>query len=298
MNQLVDSLTRTPQTKRMGDEDLDKSGKPRKNRNTRNSGATLPSNAGPQNQVDTKHAPSDDMNQSREGSDLNLTELPGQKPDLASNVEITGATAAPNPSEKQDLTSDPQQNLTKAVSDESVEMEHTSNKDIAEMFQELPESQKTGANAPPNIDIITDAKQSTSKANKRPFNETQTEMNETQVLNDNESDEIFLQVVEQMRLEETKDKEPGSYAAVAAKKRKLSYPHAVYLHAGTEERQALPRPMFKAFEQTIWAERENLSLEENGRIKIEWLCHLKEVGVLICKDRFTSRWVKALATSF
>ena len=71
MNQLVDSLTRTPQTKRMGDEDLDKSGKPRKNRNTRNSGATLPSHAGPQNQVDTKHAPSDDMNQSGEGSNLN-----------------------------------------------------------------------------------------------------------------------------------------------------------------------------------------------------------------------------------
>ena len=123
--------------------------------------------------------------------------------------------------------------------------------------------------------------------------------NEDNILDDEESDEIYNQVVEQMNREEADDQQtPGSYGYAAAKRKKLSYPYAVYIHRGTRDRQQLPRPIFNAFEKFLWDSRETIDAEENEKIKIEWLCHMKGIGIVICLDSFTAAFVKKLAATF
>lgn len=124
--------------------------------------------------------------------------------------------------------------------------------------------------------------------------------NEDIILDDDQSDEIFNQVVEQMTREEADADQltPGSYGYVAAKRKKLSYPYAVYIHRGTKDRQQLPRHIFNAFEKFLWDSRETIEAEENEKIQIEWLCHLKEIGIVICLDSFTAAYVKKLAATF
>ena len=90
---------------------------------------------------------------------------------------------------------------------------------------------------------------------------------------------------------------PGSYGYAAAKRKKLSYPYAVYIHRGTRDRQQLPRPIFNAFEKFLWDSRETIDAEENEKIKIEWLCHSKGIGIVICLDSFTAAFVKKLQPS-
>ena len=124
--------------------------------------------------------------------------------------------------------------------------------------------------------------------------------NEDIILDDDQSDEIYNQVVEQMTREEADADQltPGSYGYAAAKKKKLSYPYAVYIHRGTKDRQQLPRPIFNAFEKFLWQTREAIDAEENEKIQIEWLCLLKGIGIVICLDSFTSAYVKKLAATF
>ena len=124
--------------------------------------------------------------------------------------------------------------------------------------------------------------------------------NEDIILDDDQSDEIYNQVVEQMTREEADADQltPGSYGYAAAKKKKLSYPYAVYIHRGTKDRQQLPRPIFNAFEKFLWETREAIDAEENEKIQIEWLCHLKGIGIVICLDSFTAAYVKKLAATF
>ena len=90
-------------------------------------------------------------------------------------------------------------------------------------------------------------------------------------------------VVEQMTSEEAEADQltPGSN-----KRKKLSYPYAVYIHRGTKDRQALPRPIFSAFEKLLWDSRENMESKENEKIQVEWLCHMKGIGIVICKGEY------------
>ena len=90
-------------------------------------------------------------------------------------------------------------------------------------------------------------------------------MTDDSILDDDQSDEIFNMVVKQMTSEEAEVDQltPGSYA----KRKKLSYPYAVYI---------------------LWDSRENMELKENEKIQVEWLCHMKGIGIVICLDSFTA----------
>ena len=126
------------------------------------------------------------------------------------------------------------------------------------------------------------------------------DMTDNNILDDDQSDEIYNMVVEQMSREEADANQltPGSYGYVAAKRKKLSYPYAVYIHRGIKDRQALPRPIFNAFEKFLWDSRETIEAEENDKILIEWLCHMKGIGIVICQDSFTAAYIKNLAATF
>ena len=41
-----------------------------------------------------------------------------------------------------------------------------------------------------------------------------------------------------------------------------------------------------------------MELKENEKIQVEWLCHMKGIGIVICLDSFTATYVKNLAATF
>ena len=41
-----------------------------------------------------------------------------------------------------------------------------------------------------------------------------------------------------------------------------------------------------------------MEVKENEKIQVEWLCHMKGIGIVICLDSFTATYVKNLAATF
>ena len=255
MHKLVESLKKAPPTKRMADQTpegnkTEKDGKKRNTGTTPVPPVTLPN---PTEMLPRNITPQEPMQA------LSITDK--------SNTDNSGISS-PGPRLPPSITK---------------ETEQVTNKEIIKMFEESPEDQKTESSGRTNTSIedksnadtdktseqqTTGNKQATTSASNSDIEEVNTEndtvMNDESFLDEEESENIFRLVCEQMRSEEA-NQEPGSFAAVAAKKPKISYKHAVYIHRGTKERQALPKAMFKAFEAMIWQEREKLPIGQNEK---------------------------------
>jgi hypothetical protein len=86
--------------------------------------------------------------------------------------------------------------------------------------------------------------------------------------------------------------------AAKARKSKKSYPYALYILAGSEDRENLTKPHYLAWEEFIFSTRIKLSVQENSMLKIDFTLFRGNYGLVACSDKNTAEWMQNQTKAF
>ena len=86
--------------------------------------------------------------------------------------------------------------------------------------------------------------------------------------------------------------------AAKARKSKKSYPYALYILAGSEDRKNLTKPHYLAWEEFIFSTRIKLSVQENSMLKIDFTIFRGNYGLVACADKSTAEWMQNQTKAF
>ena len=90
----------------------------------------------------------------------------------------------------------------------------------------------------------------------------------------------------------------GTSFAAKAKKAKRSYPFALYILAGSENRESLTKPHYMAWEQFIFSTRIKMSKQESSMLKIDFTIFRGNYGLIACADKNTAKWIQTQTKAF
>ena len=90
----------------------------------------------------------------------------------------------------------------------------------------------------------------------------------------------------------------GMSFAAKARKSKKSYPYALYILAGSEDRKNLTKPHYLAWEEFIFSTRIKLSVQENSMLKIDFTLFRGNYGLVACADKSTAEWMQNQTKAF
>ena len=122
---------------------------------------------------------------------------------------------------------------------------------------------------------------------------------ESEVLTPNpeEFDKIISEIGLDKNLENASGAVGTSFAA-KAKKAKRSYPFALYILAGSENRESLTKPHYMAWEQFIFSTRIKMSKQESSMLKIDFTIFRGNYGLIACADKNTAKWIQTQTKAF
>ena len=122
---------------------------------------------------------------------------------------------------------------------------------------------------------------------------------ESEVLTPNpeEFDKIISEIGLDKNLENASGAVGTSFAA-KAKKAKRSYPFALYILAGSENRESLTKPHYMAWEQFIFSTRIKMSKQESSMLKIDFTIFRGNYGLIACADKNTAKWIQTQTKTF
>ena len=122
---------------------------------------------------------------------------------------------------------------------------------------------------------------------------------ESEVLTPNpeEFDKIISEIGLDKNLEDASGAVGTSFAA-KAKKAKRSYPFALYILAGSENRESLTKPHYMAWEQFIFSTRIKMSKQESSMLKIDFTIFRGNYGLIACADKNTAKWIQTQTKAF
>lgn len=113
--------------------------------------------------------------------------------------------------------------------------------------------------------------------------------------------EEFDKIVHDTNLDKNQENATGTEGtsfAAKARKAKRSYPFALYILAGSEDRGNLTRPHYLAWEEFIFSTRIKMSVLENSMVKIDFTLFRGNYGLVACADKSTAEWVQAQTKAF
>ena len=90
----------------------------------------------------------------------------------------------------------------------------------------------------------------------------------------------------------------GTSFAAKAKKAKRSYPFALYILAGSEDRESLTKPHYMAWEEFIFSTRIKMPRQENSMLKIDFTLFRGNYGLMACADKSTAKWIQNQTKAF
>ena len=122
---------------------------------------------------------------------------------------------------------------------------------------------------------------------------------ESEVLTPNpeEFDKIISDIGLDKNLENASGAVGTSFAA-KAKKAKRSYPFALYILAGSENRESLTKPHYMAWEEFIFSTRIKMSKQESSMLKIDFTIFRGNYGLIACADKNTAKWIQTQTKAF
>ena len=122
---------------------------------------------------------------------------------------------------------------------------------------------------------------------------------ESEVLTPNpeEFDKIISDIGLDKNLENASGAVGTSFAA-KAKKAKRSYPFALYILAGSENRESLTKPHYMAWEQFIFSTRIKMTKQESSMLKIDFTIFRGNYGLIACADKNTAKWIQTQTKAF
>ena len=122
---------------------------------------------------------------------------------------------------------------------------------------------------------------------------------ESEVLTPNpqEFDKIISDIGLDKNLENASGAVGTSFAA-KAKKAKRSYPFALYILAGSENRESLTKPHYMAWEEFIFSTRIKMSKQESSMLKIDFTIFRGNYGLIACADKNTAKWIQIQTKAF
>ena len=122
---------------------------------------------------------------------------------------------------------------------------------------------------------------------------------ESEVLTPNpeEFDKIISEIGLDNNLENASGAVGTSFAA-KSKKAKRSYPFALYILAGSENRESLTKPHYMAWEQFIFSTRIKMSKQESSMLKIDFTIFRGNYGLIACADKNTAKWIQTQTKAF
>ena len=116
---------------------------------------------------------------------------------------------------------------------------------------------------------------------------------ESEVLTPNpeEFDKIISEIGLDKNLENASGAVGTSFAA-KAKKAKRSYPFALYILAGSENRESLTKPHYMAWEEFIFSTRIKMAKQDSTMLKIDFTIFRGNYGLIACADKWTAKWIQ------
>ena len=110
------------------------------------------------------------------------------------------------------------------------------------------------------------------------------------------SSEEFDKIIQEVGLDGNAT--DGISFAAKARKSKKSYPYALYILAGSEDRKNLTKPHYLAWEEFIFSTRIKLSVQENSMLKIDFTLFRGNYGLVACADKSTAEWMQNQTKAF